>query len=82
MQGLRLAAITDFEKAKLQRKICQSQWTMKYRSRCVIEGYVKDNQWTNGPVNAHLRSAVCTNVIENSPSIGADEALGPFFFPE
>ena len=39
-----------------------------------------DNQRTNGPVNAHLRSAVYTNVIENSPSIGADEALGPFFF--
>ena len=40
----------------------------------------KLNQRTNGPVNAHLRSAVYTNVIENSPSIGADEALGPFFF--
>ena len=38
-----------------------------------------ENQRTNGPVNAHLRSAVYTNVIENSPSIGADEALGPFF---
>ena len=38
------------------------------------------NQRTNGPVNAHLRSAVYTNVIENSPSKGADEALGPFFF--
>ena len=38
------------------------------------------NQRTNGPVNAHLRSAVYTNVIENCPSIGADEALGPFFF--
>ena len=38
------------------------------------------NQRTNGPVNAHLRSAVYTNVIENSPSIGADEALGAFFF--
>ena len=38
------------------------------------------DQRTNGPVNAHLRSAVYTNVIENSPSIGADEALGPFFF--
>ena len=38
------------------------------------------NQRTNGPVNAHLRSAVYTNVIKNSPSIGADEALGPFFF--
>ena len=34
---------------------------------------------TNGPVSAHLRSAVYTNDIENSPSIGADEALGPFF---
>ena len=39
-----------------------------------------ENQRTNGPVNPHLRSAVYTNVIENSPSIGADEALGPFFF--
>ena len=40
------------------------------------------NQRTNGPVNAHLRSAVYPNVIENSPSIaiGADEALGPFCF--
>ena len=38
------------------------------------------NQRTNGPVNAHLRSAVYTNVIENSPSIGAGEALGPLFF--
>ena len=38
------------------------------------------NKRTNGPVNAHLRSAVYTNVIENSPSIGADDALGPFFF--
>ena len=41
---------------------------------------ISKNQRTNGPVNAHLRSAVYTNVIENSPSIGADEALGPFFF--
>ena len=40
------------------------------------------NQGTNGPVNAHLRSAVYMNVIENSPSIGADEALGPFFSSE
>ena len=38
------------------------------------------NQRTNGPVNAHLRSAVYTNVIENSPSIGAGEALGLLFF--
>ena len=38
------------------------------------------NKRTNGPVNAHLRSAVYTNDIENSSSIGADEALGPFFF--
>ena len=40
------------------------------------------NKRTNGPVNAHLRSAVYTNDIENSSSIGADEALGPFFFSE
>ena len=33
MQGLRLTVITDVEKTKLRRKICQSQWTMKYRSR-------------------------------------------------
>ena len=38
------------------------------------------NQRTSGTVNAHLRSAVYTNVIENSPSIGAGEALGPLFF--
>ena len=37
------------------------------------------DQRTNGPVNTHLRSAVYTNVIENSPSIGAGEALGPLF---
>ena len=33
--------------------------------------------------HAHLKSAVYTNkhvwFIENSPSIGADEALGPLF---
>ena len=40
------------------------------------------NKRINGPVNAHLRSAVYTNDIENSPSIGADEALGPFYFSE
>ena len=43
---------------------------------------INRNQRTNGPVNAHLRSAVYTNVIENSPCIGADEALGQFFFSE
>ena len=45
------------------------------RKQCTIY------QRTNGPVNTHLRSAVpvYTNVIENSPSIGVDEALGPFF---
>ena len=41
---------------------------------------ILNNQRTNGPVNAHLRSAVYTNVIENSPSIGAGEALEPLFF--
>ena len=41
---------------------------------------MNSNQRTNGPVNAHLRSAVYMNVIENSTSIGADEALGPLFF--
>ena len=43
-------------------------------------GFLCINQRTNGPVNAHLRSAVYTNVTDNSPSIGADEALGPFSF--
>ena len=43
------------------------------------------SQRTNGPVNAHLRSVVysnkhtCFNIMENSPSKGADEVLGPFF---
>ena len=45
MQGLRLAAITDVEKTKFRHKICQSQWTVKYGSRCVLEGYVKDNYY-------------------------------------
>ena len=27
------AHVTDVEKTKLGRKICQSQWTVKYRSR-------------------------------------------------
>ena len=35
MQGLRLAAITDIEKTELRRKIYQSQWTVKYRSRAL-----------------------------------------------
>ena len=38
MQGLRLAAITVVEKTKLRRKIGQSQWTMKYRSRSARQG--------------------------------------------
>ena len=38
MQGLRLAAITDVEKNKLRRKICQSQWTVKYGSRSAGQG--------------------------------------------
>ena len=38
MQDLRLAAITDVEKTKLRRKICQSQWTMKYMSRSAGQG--------------------------------------------
>ena len=47
MQRLKLAAITDVEKTKLRSKICQSQWTVKYRSRSVgvPEGYVKDNNY-------------------------------------
>ena len=62
-------------------------WTINFRKRHLkIMGiYIhiplgQDNQRTNGPVNAHLRSAVYMNVIENSPSIGAGEALGPLFF--
>ena len=38
MQGLRLAAITDVQKTKLRRNICQSQWTMKYGSRSASQG--------------------------------------------
>ena len=38
MQGLGLAAITDVEKTKLRLKICQSQWTVKYRSRSAGQG--------------------------------------------
>ena len=38
MQGLRLAAITDVKKTKLRRKICQSKWTVKYRSRSAGQG--------------------------------------------
>ena len=49
-------------------------------SLCEPNGSGELNKRTNGPVNAQLRSAVYTNVIENSPSIGAGEALGPIFF--
>ena len=41
VQGSSLAAITDesdVEKTKLRRKICQSQWTVKYRSRSAGQG--------------------------------------------
>ena len=38
MQGFRLAAITDVEKTKLRRKVFQSQWTVKYRSRAPGQG--------------------------------------------
>ena len=38
MQGLRLAAITDVEKTKILRKICQCQWTVKYRSKSAGQG--------------------------------------------
>ena len=41
-------------------------------------------QRTNGPVNAHLRSAAYTNkrlnIMVFNSSAGADEALGPFCF--
>ena len=55
---------------------------MDYNSKVWLYHIIKlaKNQRTNGPVNAHLRPAVYTNVIENSPSIGAYEALGPFLF--
>ena len=38
MQGFRLAAISDVEKTKLQRKNFQSQWTVKHRSRAPGQG--------------------------------------------
>ena len=38
MQGFTLAAITDAEKIKLQRKNEQSQWSVKYRSRALGQG--------------------------------------------
>ena len=38
LQGFRLAAVTDVEKTKLQRKNFQSQWTVKYRSRVLGQG--------------------------------------------
>ena len=38
MQGFRLAAISDGEKAKLRHKNFQSQWTVKYRSRAAGQG--------------------------------------------
>ena len=38
MQGFRLAAISDVEKTKLQRKNFQSQWTVKYSSRAPAQG--------------------------------------------
>ena len=38
MQGFRLAAISDVEKTKLQRKNFPSQWTVKYRSRAQGSG--------------------------------------------
>ena len=65
---------------------CLTQPSMKFQLLIDVEIFKiqvqnsKTNKRTNGPVNAHLRSAVYTNDIENSPSIGADEALGPFFF--
>ena len=48
----------------------------------MFDSKTRGDQSTNGPVNAHLTSAVYTNVIENSPSIGADEAFGHFFSSE
>ena len=35
MQGFRFAAISNVEKTKLRRKIFQSQWILKYRSRAL-----------------------------------------------
>ena len=49
MQGLRLAAITDVEKTKLRHKMSKSVdreiWVKVSGSRCVLEGYVKDNYY-------------------------------------
>ena len=50
MQGFKLAAIADVEKTKLRSKNFQSQWTVKISvkgtgSRCVLEVYVKDNNF-------------------------------------
>ena len=46
----------------------------------------KQNQRTNGPVNAHLRSAAYTNkrlnIMVFNSSAGADKPLGHFLFSE
>ena len=42
MQGFTLAAINDVEKIKLRRKNNKVDGT---GSRCVLEGYVKDNYY-------------------------------------
>ena len=53
---------------------------------CCTQGFSSEtqNQRTNGPVNAHLRSAAYTNkrlnIMVFNPSAGADEAHGPFSF--
>ena len=62
-----------------QEKLYRSEFCNRKLGR-ILKKKKKKKQRTNGPVNAHLRSAVYTDVIENSPSIGADEALGPLFF--
>ena len=70
----------QFHFSRNRSKICG--WNV-FETVQVFTNYLPNkNQRTNGPVNPHLRSAVYTNVIENSPSVGADEALGPFFFSE
>ena len=44
MQGLTVQVCIVDEIATGRRKICQSHWSVKYRSRsrCVVSGYVKE----------------------------------------
>ena len=62
MQGLRLAAITDVEKTKLRRKICQSQWTVKYGSRSAGQGACLKGMSRQGSV----REVYYTSLVKNN----------------